>query len=104
NPETIQKVVNATVKALEWMNKSAPEEIVQKLPEAFISGDKETYIKAVANAKPIFSIDGRFNEAEVETPLAVLRSFNDKVAATDIDLKKTYTNNFVDKAPHEGTN
>ncbi|RCW87868.1 ABC transporter substrate-binding protein [Phyllobacterium bourgognense] len=104
NPETIQKVVNATVEALEWMNSSSPEEIVQKLPEAFISGDRETYVKAVANAKPIFSVDGRFNEAEVQTPLAVLRSFNDKVAATEIDLKKTYTNAFVDKAPRKSTN
>jgi NitT/TauT family transport system substrate-binding protein len=104
NPETIQKVVDATVKALEWMRDHSAEEIVAQLPEAFISGDRETYIKAVENARPIFSADGRFSETDVKTPLEVLRSFNDKVAATKIDLSKTYTNSFVDKAPRTASN
>ncbi|WFU51401.1 ABC transporter substrate-binding protein [Sinorhizobium terangae] len=104
NPETIQKVTNATVKALEWMNNHSAEEIVEKLPKEFISGDRETYIKAVENAKAIFSTDGRFNDEDVKTPLAVLKSFNEKVAAADIDLSKTYTDDFVGKAPHDVAN
>ncbi|RWK99441.1 ABC transporter substrate-binding protein, partial [Mesorhizobium sp.] len=47
NPETVQKVTNATVKALEWMDSHSAEEIVEKLPKEFISGDRETYIRAV---------------------------------------------------------
>lgn len=104
NSETIQKVTNATVQALEWMNTHSAEEIVEKLPKEFISGDRETYIKAVQNAKAIFSTDGRFNEEDIKTPLVVLKSFNKKVAATDIDLSKTYTNSFVGKAPHATKN
>ncbi|WP_049731177.1 ABC transporter substrate-binding protein [Rhizobium ecuadorense] len=104
NPETIQKVTNATVKALKWMNTHTPEEIVATLPQEFISGDAETYTKAVANAKAIFSVDGKFNETDIQTPLAVLKSFNEKVAAKDIDLSKTFTNAFVGKALAAGTN
>jgi NitT/TauT family transport system substrate-binding protein len=104
NPEAIQKVTNATVKALKWMNSRTPEEIVATLPKEFISGDAETYTKAVANAKAIFSVDGKFNETDIHTPLAVLKSFNEKVAAKDIDLSKTFTNAFVDKALAAGTN
>ncbi|MGO7169490.1 ABC transporter substrate-binding protein [Rhizobium leguminosarum] len=104
NPETIQKVTNATVKALAWMNTHSAEEIVEKLPKEFISGDRATYVKAVQNAKPIFSVDGKFNEADTQTPLAVLRSFNEKVAAATIDLSKTYTNAFVDKVTDKTTN
>jgi len=104
NPQTIQKVTNATVKALEWMNTHSAEEIVEKLPKEFISGDRETYIKAVQNAKAIFSTDGKFDEEDTETPLVVLKSFNKKVGATEIDLSKTYTNSFVDKAAHAATN
>ncbi|PDS49524.1 hypothetical protein CO662_23260, partial [Rhizobium anhuiense] len=85
NPETIQKVTNATVKALAWMNTHSAEEIVEKLPEEFISGDRDTYVKAVQNAKPIFSVDGKFSETDTQTPLAVLKSFNEKVAAATID-------------------
>ena len=43
--------------------------------------------------------DGRFSETDVKTPLEVLRSFNDKVAATKIDLSKTFTTEFVKKVP-----
>lgn len=97
NPETIQKVTNATVKALAWMNTHSAEEIVEKLPKEFISGDRGTYVKAVENAKLIFSVDGKFSETDTQTPLAVLKSFNEKVAAATIDLSRTYTNAFVDK-------
>ena len=104
NPETIQKVTNATVKALAWMNTHSAEEIVEKLPKEFISGDRDTYVKAVQNAKPIFSVDGKFSETDTQTPLAVLKSFNEKVAAATIDLSKTYTNAFVDKVADKTTN
>ncbi|MBY5690354.1 ABC transporter substrate-binding protein [Rhizobium leguminosarum] len=104
NPETIQKVTTATVKALAWMNTHSAEEIVEKLPKEFISGDRDTYVKAVQNAKPIFSVDGKFSEADTQTPLAVLKSFNEKVAAATIDLSKTYTNAFVDKVTDKTTN
>ncbi|HEV7247467.1 MAG TPA: ABC transporter substrate-binding protein [Shinella sp.] len=104
NPETIQKVTNATVKALAWMNTHSAEEIVEKLPKEFISGDRDTYVKAVQNAKPIFSVDGKFSEVDTQTPLAVLKSFNEKVAAATIDLSKTYTNAFVDKVTDKTIN
>lgn len=104
NPQTIQKVTNATVKALEWMNSHSAEEIVDKLPKEFIFGDRDTYIKAVQNAKAIFSNDGRINEEDIKTPLAVLKSFNEKVAAAEIDLTKTYTNEFVGKVPNVAAN
>lgn len=104
NPETVQKVANATVKALAWMNSHSAEEIVDKLPKEFISGDRDTYIKAVENAKAIFSKDGRIDEEDIKTPLAVLKSFNEKVAAAEIDLTKTYTNEFVDKVGNVAAN
>lgn len=104
NPQIIQKVTNATVKALEWMNSHSAEEIVDKLPKEFISGDRDTYVKAVEKTKAIFSKDGRISEEDIKTPLAVLKSFNEKVAAADIDLSKTYTNEFVGKVPNAVAN
>ncbi|GAA3084752.1 ABC transporter substrate-binding protein [Rhizobium viscosum] len=104
NPETIQKVTNATVKALKWMEDHTAAEIVEKLPPEFISGDKETYVKAIENARAIFSTDGMLSEDDIKTPLAVLQSFNEKVAAAKIDLSKTYTNEFVTKVPKAASN
>lgn len=86
------------------MNSHSAEEIVDKLPKEFISGDRDTYVKAVENAKAIFSKDGRINEEDIKTPLAVLKSFNEKVAAAEIDLTKTYTNEFVGKVPNVAAN
>ncbi len=104
HPEVIQKVTNATVKALHWMREHSAEEIVEKLPDDFVSGDKATYIKAVENAKAIFSQDGRFVPADLETPLAVLKTFNDSVHKATIDLNKTYTNKFVESANQGAVN
>lgn len=98
NPETIQKVTDATVEALKWMQGHSPEEIVDVLPKDFITGDRATYIKAVTNAMPIFSKDGMIDPETITTPLEVLKTFNDKVAKADIDLSATYTDNFVEKA------
>jgi NitT/TauT family transport system substrate-binding protein len=96
HPEVIQKVTNATVKALHWMREHTAEEIVEKLPDDFVSGDKATYIKAVENAKAIFSQDGLFVAKDLETPLAVLKTFNESVNKAAIDLNTTYTNKFVE--------
>lgn len=104
HPETVQKVANATVGALNWMQKHSASEIVDKLPADFISGDRETYTKAVENARAIFSKDGMIDDADAKTPLEVLKSFNEKVAAAKIDLSKTYTNAFVQKVQKAASN
>ena len=39
-----------------------------------------------------------FTPADLETPLKVLREFNTDVAKADIDLSRTYTNAFVERA------
>lgn len=98
HPDVIQKVVNATVKTLHWMRNHSPEEIFARIPSDYVVGDKDSYIKAIANSKPLFSSDGRFVPADLETPLNVLRAFSDKVEKARIDLGKTYTNRFADQA------
>ena len=49
-------------------------------------------------ARAIFSADGRFAEADMATPLAVLSEFNPDVAAAKVELARTYTNRFVEQA------
>jgi NitT/TauT family transport system substrate-binding protein len=98
HPEAVQKVVNATVRALKWIQEHSAADIVANLPEGFVSGDRETYTKAVERAKAIFSSDGKFNPEHLKTPLLVLQTFNEKVTGHDVDLSKTYTNQFVDAA------
>lgn len=41
NPETVQKVMNAVVKAMQWMENATPEEIAENLLPLFEGGDEE---------------------------------------------------------------
>lgn len=97
-PEAATRIARAQQMALRFIADNSAEDIVAALPDAYISGDRKTYARAVENARAIFTADGRFIPADLETPLAVLREFNKDVAATEIDLSKTYTNTFVDRA------
>lgn len=98
NPETIERIVRAELRALKFIQDNSAEAIVAALPAEFISGDKATYIRAVERAKAIFSTDGRFDVQDVQTPLRVLAAFNREVVADRIDLPRTYTNTFVERA------
>ena len=97
-PEVAEKIVRAQQKALAFIADHSAEEIVAALPDKYVSGDREIYAKAVEAARAIFTRDGRFNPEDLRTPLTVLREFNADVANADIDLEKTYTNAFVDRA------
>lgn len=97
-PEAATKIARAQQMALRFIADNTAEDIVAALPDAYISGDRKTYARAVENARAIFTKDGYFIPADLETPLAVLREFNKDVAGTDIDLSKTYTNAFVERA------
>jgi len=100
NPNTIQALTNAMVKALHFLATASDEEIFAALPkEMVLGGDKATYLKMIAAVRPSYSPDGRMTQKAAETALATLRSDNPAVAAATIDLAKTYTNAFIDKAP-----
>lgn len=97
-PEAAEKIVRAQLKALAFIADHSAEEIVAALPDRYVSGDREIYAQAVEAARAIFTRDGRFEPADLETPLMVLREFNADIASAEIDLGKTYTNAFVDRA------
>lgn len=98
HPQVAARIARAQLKALRFIERTPPEQIVAALPDRYVSGDRAAYAQAVARAKAIFSRDGRFVAADLQTPLAVLREFDRSVAGAEIDLDKTYTNRFVDDA------
>lgn len=97
-PQAAEKIARAQQLALRFIADHSAEEIVAALPDSYVSGDRATYARAVENARAIFTTDGHFTPADLETPLKVLREFNKDVANTKIDLSKTYTNTFVERA------
>lgn len=98
NKPTVQKLANAFVKTLKYINTHSAADIADKMPKDFYVGDKEGYVKALADGKSMFTADGVMPAGGPETVLAVLSGFNKNVKGKTVDLSKTYTTEFVKNA------
>jgi NitT/TauT family transport system substrate-binding protein len=98
NKETVQKLANAFVKTLKFINTHSAEEIADKMPKDFYVGDKEGYVKALADGKAMFTPDGVMPADGPKTVLSVLSAFKKDLQGKEIDLSKTYTTEFVKNA------
>ncbi|HZZ92187.1 MAG TPA: ABC transporter substrate-binding protein [Usitatibacter sp.] len=95
NKATAQKLANAFVKTLRYINTHSAEDIAAKMPADFYVGDKDAYVKALASSKAMFTPDGVMPADGPETVLKVLGTFSPNVKGKKIDLAKTYTTEFV---------
>jgi NitT/TauT family transport system substrate-binding protein len=98
NPNTVQALTNAIVRADKWIQQAGPSDIVKTVPESYLLGDRAIYIDAFLKAKPALSPDGMIPEAGPATALRALQSVDPAMANAKIDLKAVYTNEFVKKA------
>jgi len=98
NPNTIQALTNALVRADKWIQAAGPSDIVKAVPESYLLGDRAVYIDAFLAAKGALSVDGMFPEAGPETARRALASIDPEIAAAKMDLAAVYTNEFVRKA------
>jgi NitT/TauT family transport system substrate-binding protein len=94
-----QKLANALVKTLRFISTHSAEEIADRMPKEYLVGDREGYVKALADGKAMFTPDGVMPEGGPETVLAVLSGFSKNVKGKTIDLAKTYTTAFVKNVP-----
>ncbi len=98
NPNTVQHLVNASVKALRWIQSHTPQQIADQMPEKFYGGDKKLYVDSLTKTIPLFSPDGRIPEDGPETVRKVIAAGDKAVNDAQIDLKATYDMRFVQNA------
>ena len=98
NPGTTQALANAMVRALRWLQKAGPSDIVKTVPDSYLLGDRALYLAAWERVREDISPDGLMPEAGPATALRMLQTFEDSLKDKPIDLGKTYTNNFARKA------
>jgi NitT/TauT family transport system substrate-binding protein len=99
HPHTVQRLANALVKTLHWIDSHSAAEITDKMPPDYYAGvGQAQYVKALAAQKAIFSPDGIMPQGGPQTVLKVLSSFDPSVNGHNIDLAKTYTTQFAQKA------
>ncbi|MFG2093374.1 ABC transporter substrate-binding protein [Streptomyces sp. NPDC048612] len=96
--KTVQKLANALVRTLKWMSTHTPEQIAAKMPSDYAQGGKELYAQAIRDTLPMFTEDGVMPAEGPATVERVLKAFNPNLKNATVDLKKTYTTEFVRKS------
>lgn len=94
----VQKMVNAYVKTLKWIQTHSAAEIADKMPADYYAGDKTLYVTALQNQKAIFSPDGTMPDDGPQTVLGIEQQIGKVKAGQQIDLSKTYTNELASAA------
>ncbi|TXC98391.1 ABC transporter substrate-binding protein [Streptomyces sp. ISID311] len=95
--ETVHKLAKAFVKTLTWMSTHTAEQIAAKMPADYAQGGKKLYAQAIKDTLPMFTKDGVMPADGPATVERVLKSFNPNLKNATLDLKKTYTTEFVKK-------
>jgi NitT/TauT family transport system substrate-binding protein len=98
NPNTVQAIANAIVRADKWIQAAGPGEIIKVVPEGFLLGDRAVYVDAFLKCKPALSPDGTIPEQSAATAAKALASIDPEIAKAQLDLAAVYTNEFVKKA------
>ena len=91
----VQKLVNALVRALRYIQNHTAAEIASEMPAEFYAGDKGVYVKALARSKPIFIPDGRMPASGPANVLRILARTEKSIQGKTLDLGSTYTLEFV---------
>lgn len=98
NKPTVQKLVNAFVKTLKWIQAHSAEEIADKMPKDYYAGDRALYVQGLKDGKVQYSPDGVMPSGAPESVAKILASFSSNLQGKTVDLSKTYTTEFVAKA------
>jgi len=98
HPQTVQKLVNAGLRALRYIREHSPEEIAAVMPPSFWAGDRDQYVSSLRANMDLYSSDGVMPEDGASNVFKSLSLVDTTIAQAKIDLKQTYDNSFVAKA------
>lgn len=98
NPNVVQALTNAIVRANRWLARAGATDVVKVVPDAYLLGDRALYLFAYDKVKEAFSPDGIISDAGAKATLKVLAGYNPKINPAEIRLQDTYTNEFARKA------
>ena len=102
NPNTVQALTNAIVRALLWLQKSTTEDVLNAVPPEYLLGDRALYAASFERLRPTYSKDGMIPRKGVDNSYKVLLAHNTAVRrAPVVWINQTYTNTFVEKALHQ---
>src|ERR1041384_5405980 len=98
NPNTIQALTNAIVRAELWMAKASMDDIAANVPAEHILGDKALYLASYKKMREAHSPDGQITKEGAQIVLNVLSTSLADVKAANIKVEDTYDNHVVEAA------
>lgn len=98
NPNTCQALANAVVRGLKWLQTAGPGDIIKTVPENYLLDDRGLYIAAFNKVRESISLDGVLADEAPRTALKAIARFDAHVKTAKIDLSKTCTNAFAQRA------
>jgi NitT/TauT family transport system substrate-binding protein len=98
NPNTIQALTNAIVRAELWMQTATIDDVAKNVPAEYMLGDKELYLSSYRKMHEAHAPDGQITKEGAQIVLNVLAAFLPEVKAANIKVEDTYDNRFVENA------
>ncbi|MEO8249183.1 MAG: ABC transporter substrate-binding protein [Burkholderiales bacterium] len=98
NPQATQGLANAIVRALKWLQTAGPSDIVKTVPESYLLGDRALYLAVLTKVRQAYSPDGMMDEDGSRTALRALAGQDPAIRPEEIELERTYTNQFALRA------
>jgi len=98
NPNTVQALSNAIVRALKFIHESGADQIAAIMPPTIVGANPSLYRASIEKNLNTVAADGLISEAAAANVLRVVAMADPKVANSKIDLSTTYTNEFTRKA------
>jgi NitT/TauT family transport system substrate-binding protein len=98
NPNTVQALTNAIVRADKWIAKASATDVAKVVPESYLLGDRALYLFAYDKVKEAISPDGLISDAGARATVKALAAFDPAIKPAEIDLSRSYTNEFAKKA------
>jgi NitT/TauT family transport system substrate-binding protein len=95
HPEIAGQLARAIQNSLRWIHERSPDQIMEHVPAAYFGNDRATYREALANSIAMYSIDGRMPAQGPEAVRNTVAASLENVRKAQIDLAKTYTNEFL---------
>jgi len=98
NPNTIQALVRAGVKALKYIASHSEADVASKMPASYLEIGRDLYLASLKANRPMFSPDGLMPADGPANVLKTLTLVDSKITPDKVNLKDTFDNSFAEKA------
>ena len=98
NPNTVQAMTNAIVRAMRWLEKATPDEITAAMPADYSKANPAVYKAALTKNISSFQWNGMGSVDSVLRVLETIAIFEPDMKTAKVDPAKTFDNQFTQRA------